>query len=56
MISLQPLSTIALANEFIQRHGGKKGNFYTSIFYMLSKIEVKHSPQTQDFNYSVTFR
>lgn len=56
MISTLPLSTIALANEFIQRHGGRKGNFYKSIFYMLAKIELKHSPQSQDFNHPVTLR
>lgn len=56
MISTKPLSATALANEFIQRHGGRKGNFYTSIFYMLAKIERKHSPQSQDFNHSVILR
>lgn len=44
MIPTQPLATIALANEFTQRNGGRKGNFYASIFYMLAKIELKHSP------------
>lgn len=52
----QPLSTIALANEFIQRHGGTKGNFCKSIFYMLAKIELKYSPQSLDFNNLVTLR
>lgn len=56
MISTQSFSTIVFANEFTQRHGGRKGTFYTNIFIYLAKTELKHSPQNQDFYHSVTLR
>jgi len=50
--STQSLSTIVLAEEFTQRQTWwKERNLLYKYFYILAKVELKHSPQSQDFDH-----